>query len=158
MVFEPWGGSIDFANSSLCVKGYPICGKGMEFYNELKERFLNKKLTKLLVDPKSAEHMDLKIEKTIFHYLGDLSCDLKRELVFIRFEPETSVKSKINLIGNNWQVMESSEIYKMVFENLKTQADKRVFCKIMLPSEHVDFLEDFYLFSMSKKDQNNVPT
>ena len=156
---ESWSGSIDLSNTSLYVKGYPQCGKHTDFYNELKERYLNKKLSSLLIDAKSVEQVDenLKNHKSIFTYLQHLALNTEKELIFIRFDADKSGKSKINLSGSSWQMMDSEMIYNMVFKDCSSHAGKCIYYKIS--HENVDFIESFFLFPLgTKKDQNGHPS
>ena len=141
------------SHAELYVKGYPLYGKNSKIYNEIKEEFLNKKVSRFKQKVMSkSETTNLPIdenfkEKNIFEYLNSIR--KVNEVFFIRFEPcETKThKSTLNLTGGPIP-HDTNELYSMTFTDFSNQSQRlKTYLKIQIPNESTSKFESFYLFA-----------
>ena len=154
LILDTWNGYIQFSNSELFVKGYPLCGKSDKLYNEVKDEFLNKNLLKLRQKPTASTDENNNFKgKTIFEYLDTIR--RVHELFFIRFEPTESKthRSMLNLSGSMIP-HDTNELYSLTFTDCSNQSAHNNYHKIQIPNEKLSNFESFYLFALKKKEDN----
>lgn len=144
------------ANTSLYVRGYPMCGRNERFYNELKEKFLNKSVPRLKFANSLQADENIKDRRNIFCYLDAIRAS--QELIFVRFEAQESKthRSKLNLTAN-WQSIDAASLYDNIHKGFIQQAEQRSYIKLVVPVEHEPLIDNMYLFALKKKPEQNGP-